>query len=182
MPAVWCWWSGVLSLLAVASPEQLACPLNLAVQGFYSFFQLLLIKLPKRRIRNDLFFLTRKVWEIVITFDIPVHPTKPGKQSQLWIKWRHTCNFFCSILISEYSCAVARAAASAFFFWLLARLGTDVVMGIGVWTILMGEFSGKSSSYEARETYLWVITQRSNHKERQSRRRQVLHDKGGSED
>lgn len=51
----------MLSLLAVASPEQLACPLNLAVQGFYSFFQLLLIKLPKRQIRNDSFFLIRKV-------------------------------------------------------------------------------------------------------------------------
>lgn len=57
-----------------------------------------------------------------------------------------TCSFFCSMLISEYSWAVARAAARAFFLWLLALLGTDVVMGIGVCTMLMGEFSGRFSS------------------------------------
>lgn len=42
---------------------------------------------------------------------------------------------------------------------------------------MMGEFSGKSSNYEARETYLLVISQRSNHKERQSQLRQVLQDR-----
>lgn len=76
----------------------------------------------------------------------------PNKLLHLFIKMNiyiciYTCNFFCSILISEYSWAVARAAAKAFFFWLFARLGTEVVMGIGVWTILIGEFSGKSSNY-----------------------------------
>lgn len=58
-----------------------------------------------------------------------------------------TCSFFCSMLISEYSCAVARAAASAFFLWLLALFGTEVVMGMGVCTMLIGEFSGRLSSY-----------------------------------
>lgn len=61
----------------------------------------------------------------------------------------YTCNFFCSMLISEYSCAVAKAAAKAFFLWLLARLGTEVVIGMGVCTMLIGEFSGKFSSCDA---------------------------------
>lgn len=61
----------------------------------------------------------------------------------------HTCNFFCSMLISEYSCAVAKAAARAFFLWLLALLGTEVVMGMGVCTMLIGEFSGRLSSCNA---------------------------------
>ena len=59
-----------------------------------------------------------------------------------------TCNFFCSMLISEYSCAVAKAAARAFFRWLLALLGTEVVIGIGVCTMFIGEFSGRLSSCE----------------------------------
>lgn len=50
------------------------------------------------------------------------------------------------MLISEYSWAVAKAAARAFFLWLLALLGTEVVMGMGVCTMLMGEFSGRLSS------------------------------------
>lgn len=55
------------------------------------------------------------------------------------------------MLISEYSCAVAKAAARAFFLWLLALLGTEVVMGMGVCTMLIGEFSGRfSSCYESR--------------------------------
>lgn len=58
----------------------------------------------------------------------------------------YTCNFFCSMLISEYSCAVAKAAANAFFLWLLALLGTEVVIGMGVCTMLIGEFSGRFSS------------------------------------
>lgn len=181
-PAVWCWWSGELSSLAVASPEQLACPPNLAAQGSYSSFQLLLIKLPKRRIRKDSLFLTRREWQIIVTLGIPAHPTKPADNPNCR-KGLHTCSFFCSILISEYSCAVARAAANAFFFWLLARLGTEVVMGIGVWTILMGEFSGKSSNYDTGETELLVMSQMSNPKERQCRLRQVLQDReGNSED
>lgn len=53
------------------------------------------------------------------------------------------------MLISEYSCAVAKAAARAFFLWLLALLGTEVVMGIGVCTMLIGEFSGRLSSCDA---------------------------------
>lgn len=57
-----------------------------------------------------------------------------------------TCSFFCSMLISEYSCAVAKAAARAFFLWLLALFGTDVVIGMGVCTMLMGEFSERLSS------------------------------------
>lgn len=61
-----------------------------------------------------------------------------------------TFNFFCSMLISEYSCAVAKAAARAFFLWLLALLGTEVVMGIGVCTMLIGEFSGRLSSCETK--------------------------------
>ena len=56
------------------------------------------------------------------------------------------------MLISEYSWAVARAAASAFFLWLLARLGTEVVMGMGVCTMFMGEFSGRLSSWGLDET------------------------------
>lgn len=69
---------------------------------------------------------------------------------QTWRRQVHTCNFFCSMLISEYSCAVARAAARAFFLWLLALLGTEVVMGMGVCTMLIGEFSGRLSSYRYR--------------------------------
>lgn len=45
----------------------------------------------------------------------PIHPnTITDKHNCAEITY--TCNFFCSILISEYSCAVARAAAKAFFF------------------------------------------------------------------
>lgn len=70
-----------------------------------------------------------------------------GKQCViLYVTNVYTCNFFCSMLISEYSCAVAKAAANAFFLWLLALFGTEVVIGMGVCTMLIGEFSGRFSS------------------------------------
>lgn len=70
-----------------------------------------------------------------------------GKQRViLYVTNVYTCNFFCSMLISEYSCAVAKAAANAFFLWLLALFGTEVVIGMGVCTMLIGEFSGRFSS------------------------------------
>lgn len=62
------------------------------------------------------------------------------------------------MLISEYSWAVANAAARAFFLWLLALLGTEVVMGMGVCTMLIGEFSGRLSSCDAcRDTNYYLV-------------------------
>lgn len=152
MREAWCWWSDELSLPAAAFQVLLTCRPNLTEQVSCSSFQPLLIKPPitwtshadkyketvpaKHSSQRDSCYYKE---EQQLT-DIPLYQLQ-GRGTAL-----RTWSFFCSMLISEYSWAVASAAAKAFFFWLFARFGTEVVIGIGVWTILIGEFSGKSSN------------------------------------
>lgn len=152
MREAWCWWSDELSLLAAAFQELLTCHPNLTEQGSCSSFQLLLIKPPTTGTSHT---INTKKWcpqhslqrITAIREQEEQQVTNPPLDQVLGVgRVLHTWSFFCSMLISEYSWAVASAAAKAFFFWLFARFGTEVVMGIGVWTILIGEFSGKSSN------------------------------------
>lgn len=157
MKEVWCWWSDELSLLAAAFQELLTCPLDLTEQESCSSFQQLLIKPPVgwtshaeinstcKTVFEKRFLLLQKEAGAK-RYSYQLHAGEKGRKL-------HTWSFFCSMLISEYSWAVASAAAKAFFFWLFARFGTEVVMGIGVWTILIGEFSGKSSNWNIKTVH-----------------------------
>ena len=179
---VWCWWFVWPSQPADVSPKLPACLPGPAQQRFYSSSPLLWWMPPDRRGKNwqntfttlkhsntsgDQFIgqdgrsgtdKTRQRNASAGPNNQSVECEQPSCPTD--IVQVNTCNFFCSMLISEYSCAVAKAAARAFFLWLLALLGTDVVMGMGVCTMLIGEFSGRLSSCDAcrdtSECLVWV--------------------------